>query len=66
MEGEVANEVGYLPILVPKFPGRFYYLFGKPIDTAGIFLTLREHSIPLPFLLQVSKAVWQFVAGLQE
>ena len=38
MEGEVANQVAYFPGLLPKVPGRFYYLFGKPIDTAGIFL----------------------------
>lgn len=33
--GEVANQDFYLPGLLPKIPGRFYYLFGKPIETKG-------------------------------
>lgn len=33
--GEVANQQLYIPGLVPKIPGRFYYLFGKPIETKG-------------------------------
>ncbi|KAL9162817.1 hypothetical protein ABFS82_06G002500 [Erythranthe guttata] len=33
--GEVSNQDVHLPILVPKVPGRFYYLFGKPIETIG-------------------------------
>ncbi|XP_010532193.1 PREDICTED: acyltransferase-like protein At1g54570, chloroplastic [Tarenaya hassleriana] len=33
--GEVANQRLYLPGLLPKIPGRFYYLFGKPIHTKG-------------------------------
>ncbi|XP_060218058.1 phytyl ester synthase 1, chloroplastic-like [Lycium barbarum] len=35
MDGEVANQALYLPGLLPKIPGRFYYLFGKPIHTKG-------------------------------
>lgn len=34
-EGEVANQELYLPGLLPKLPGRFYFLFGKPIATKG-------------------------------
>ncbi|KAG5244936.1 acyltransferase protein [Salix suchowensis] len=34
-QGEVANQIFYLPGLLPKVPGRFYYLFGKPIETKG-------------------------------
>ncbi|CAH2079612.1 unnamed protein product [Thlaspi arvense] len=33
--GEVANQQLYIPGLLPKIPGRFYYLFGKPIRTKG-------------------------------
>ncbi|KAF2536369.1 hypothetical protein F2Q68_00019956 [Brassica cretica] len=33
--GEVANQQLYLPGVLPKIPGRFYYLFGKPIHTKG-------------------------------
>lgn len=35
MTGEVANQTLYLPGILPKVPGRFYYLFGKPIHTKG-------------------------------
>eukprot|EP01018_Ginkgo_biloba_P005958 Gb_18591 [translate_table: standard] len=35
MSGEVANQQMYLPFLAPKPPGRLYFLFGKPISTAG-------------------------------
>ncbi|KAL9393263.1 hypothetical protein Peur_012548 [Populus x canadensis] len=34
-KGEVANQELYLPGLLPKLPGRFYFLFGKPIATKG-------------------------------
>ncbi|KAI3768819.1 hypothetical protein L2E82_19654 [Cichorium intybus] len=35
MEGEIASQDLYFPILIPKVPGRYYYLFGKPIKTEG-------------------------------
>uniref|UniRef100_A0A6M2EXF1 Acyltransferase n=1 Tax=Populus davidiana TaxID=266767 RepID=A0A6M2EXF1_9ROSI len=34
-KGEVANQELYLPGVLPKVPGRFYFLFGKPIETRG-------------------------------
>jgi hypothetical protein len=33
--GEVANQQVYLPGILPKVPGRFYFYFGKPIETEG-------------------------------
>ncbi|KAF9605406.1 hypothetical protein IFM89_016983 [Coptis chinensis] len=33
--GEVGNQEFFLPGVIPKIPGRFYYLFGKPIETKG-------------------------------
>uniref|UniRef100_A0A803KWH6 Acyltransferase n=1 Tax=Chenopodium quinoa TaxID=63459 RepID=A0A803KWH6_CHEQI len=38
LEGEVANQVAYFPGVVPKIPGRFYFMFSKPIDTAEDFI----------------------------
>nr|GLL16405.1 acyltransferase-like protein At3g26840, chloroplastic isoform X3 [Ipomoea trifida] len=35
MEGEVGNQDVHSPIILPKLPGRFYYYFGKPIETQG-------------------------------
>ncbi|KAK8566077.1 hypothetical protein V6N13_021152 [Hibiscus sabdariffa] len=40
--GEVANQHMYLPVMLPKFPGRFYYYFGKPILTEGMKVELRD------------------------
>lgn len=40
IEGEVANQDLHLPVILPKIPGRFYFLFGKPIETEGIYLLL--------------------------
>lgn len=33
--GEVGNTDLFLPGVLPKLPGRYYYLFGKPIVTKG-------------------------------
>lgn len=37
MSGEVANQDVHLPGILPKLPGRFYYYFGKPFETEGMF-----------------------------
>lgn len=34
--GEDGNQVLHLPGLLPKVPGRLYFLFGKPIETKGM------------------------------
>ncbi|KAI3707659.1 hypothetical protein L6452_26286 [Arctium lappa] len=41
-EGEVANQQLHIPIVMPKIPGRFYYLFGKPIRTKGLEKVLND------------------------
>ncbi|ERN16884.1 hypothetical protein AMTRI_Chr02g264470 [Amborella trichopoda] len=40
--GELANQDMYCPGLLPKIPGRFYYLFGKPIETRERKAELRD------------------------
>ncbi|KHG23190.1 hypothetical protein F383_03446 [Gossypium arboreum] len=34
-DGEVGNQQLFIPGMLPKIPGRFYYLFGKPIKLKG-------------------------------
>ena len=34
--GEVANQLVHMPLILPKVPGRFYYYFGKPLETEGM------------------------------
>ena len=50
-EGEVSNQDLHLPGILPKLPGRFYYLFGKPIKTKGMknILENRENASKLYF-----------------
>ncbi|KAE8665697.1 Esterase/lipase/thioesterase family protein isoform 2 [Hibiscus syriacus] len=40
--GKVANQQMHLPVMLPKFPGRLYYYFGKPILTEGMKMELRD------------------------
>ncbi|KAI3960155.1 hypothetical protein MKW98_016879 [Papaver atlanticum] len=35
-KGEVAKQDMFVPGVLAKIPGRFYYLFGKPIETKGM------------------------------
>nr|GEY36890.1 acyltransferase-like protein At1g54570, chloroplastic [Tanacetum cinerariifolium] len=35
MSGGIANQPLHFPFLLPKYPGRLYYKFGKPIRTKG-------------------------------
>ncbi|KAJ6848674.1 acyltransferase-like protein, chloroplastic [Iris pallida] len=44
MDGEVAKQDLYLPVLLPKVPGRFYYLFGKPFETRGMNILKDQES----------------------
>ncbi|KAJ0850426.1 hypothetical protein HanPSC8_Chr13g0580661 [Helianthus annuus] len=40
MGGEIAQQPLHIPIFLPKLPGRYYFLFGKPIQTKG-----KEHML---------------------
>ncbi|KAK1394011.1 hypothetical protein POM88_013067 [Heracleum sosnowskyi] len=46
-EGEIAKQDLHLPISLPKVPGRFYFLFGKPIETEAkeFHLDILQHEI---------------------
>ncbi|WOL16464.1 hypothetical protein Cni_G25251 [Canna indica] len=35
-DDEVSNQQLFVPVFLPKIPGRLYYLFGKPIETQGM------------------------------
>jgi len=51
--GEVANQQVHMPGILPKVPGRFYYYFGKPIETAGMSL-----SMPIYFTARNTHEMW--------
>ncbi|KAF3485887.1 hypothetical protein F2Q69_00055852, partial [Brassica cretica] len=64
-ETELGNQDCYLPGLLPKIPGRFYYYFGKPIETEGKEQELRDKEKAQEFYLQVKSEVEQCIAYLK-
>lgn len=64
MGGEIANQDFYPPGLLPKIPGRFYYLFGKPIQTKGRELMLKDKENARELYSQIKSEVEQNIAFL--
>ncbi|EOY02897.1 Esterase/lipase/thioesterase family protein, putative [Theobroma cacao] len=64
--GEVANQQVYTPWMVPKFPGRFYFFFGKPIETEGMKLEPRDKEKSQELYLHVKSEVEKCLAFLQD
>ncbi|CAN8272597.1 unnamed protein product [Cochlearia groenlandica] len=62
-ESEVGNQDCYFPGIVPKIPGRFYYYFGRPIETKGKNLKDKEKAQEL--YMQVKNEVEQCIAYLK-
>ncbi|KNA07191.1 hypothetical protein SOVF_174150 [Spinacia oleracea] len=56
-EGEVGNENLFIPGLLPKIPGRFYYLFGKPIETQGREELLKDKKSAEELYMQIKSEV---------
>ncbi|KAI4387896.1 hypothetical protein MLD38_000285 [Melastoma candidum] len=65
-EGEVANQDAHFPGILPKVPGRFYYYFGKPIETAGRKQELRDREKANELYLEVKAEVEKCIAYLRE
>lgn len=55
--GEVANQQLFPPGLLPKVPGRFYYLFGKPMKTEGREDLLKDKEKANQLYLQIKSEV---------
>lgn len=66
MRGEIANQDLYLPGVLPKLPGRFYYLFGKPIETKGREVLLKDKENANDLYLQIKSEVEQSIAYLMK
>ncbi|CAI0432370.1 unnamed protein product [Linum tenue] len=56
-KGEVANQELFVPGLLPKVPGRMYFLFGKPIETKGREDILRNREDAHQLYLQIKSDV---------
>ncbi|KAJ4831350.1 hypothetical protein Tsubulata_015973 [Turnera subulata] len=63
-KGEVANQDITIPVLLPKIPGRFYFLFGKPIQTKGERKMLEDRESANRLYLQIKSEVEKSIAYL--
>ncbi|OMO98926.1 Diacylglycerol acyltransferase [Corchorus olitorius] len=63
-KGEVANQELFIPGLLPKLPGRFYYLFGKPIKLKGREDLVENRENANELYLHVKSEVEQCIAYL--
>ncbi|CAK7328372.1 unnamed protein product [Dovyalis caffra] len=62
----VGDEDMHYPWVLPKFPGRFYYYFGKPIETEGRKLELRDKDKAQELYLEIKHEVEKYLAFLKE
>ena len=62
--GKFANQDLFIPMLMPKIPGRFYYLFGKPIKTKGREDILKDKQVANQLYLQIKSEVEHSMAFL--
>ncbi|KAK9272317.1 hypothetical protein L1049_002688 [Liquidambar formosana] len=65
VNGEVGNQDIHFTGLLPKLPGRFYYFFGKPIETKGRKHELRDREKCHELYLHVKSEVESCLAYLK-
>ncbi|XP_078168111.1 esterase/lipase/thioesterase family protein isoform X2 [Carex rostrata] len=65
-DGEVSQQEFCLPIIVPKVPGRFYYLFGKPIETKGQEILLKDSDNAMAVYRQIKSEIEGIMAYLKK
>lgn len=61
---EVADQDLYFPFFMPKVPGRFYYLFGKPIETKERMEMLKDRQNANEVYLQIKSEVEGIISYL--
>ncbi|XP_026449370.1 acyltransferase-like protein At1g54570, chloroplastic [Papaver somniferum] len=62
--GEVGNQNMFIPGLLPKIPGRLYYLFGTPIETKGKKKELKDRDNANVLYLQIKSEVENMMSYL--
>ncbi|KAF6988968.1 hypothetical protein CFC21_006379 [Triticum aestivum] len=65
VKGEEGNQDMHIPAIVPKVPGRFYYLFGKPIKMEGMNNVLTDRESANKVYLHIKSEVENAMAYLQ-
>lgn len=66
MEGEVSKQDLHYPGLLPKLPGRFYYLFGKPYETRGKNDILKDRESANEVYLQIKSDIEGIITYLKK
>ncbi|XP_019437421.1 PREDICTED: acyltransferase-like protein At3g26840, chloroplastic [Lupinus angustifolius] len=64
--GELGNQPVHLPGFFPKIPGRFYYYFGKPFETEGRKLELKDREKAQELYLEIKSEVERCLDYLKE
>ncbi|XP_074309170.1 phytyl ester synthase 2, chloroplastic-like isoform X1 [Silene latifolia] len=64
--GEVSNQPIHFPLILPKVPGRLYFIFGKPIETKGRQEELKDKQKAGELYLQIKGEVEASLAYLKE
>ncbi|KAF0908349.1 hypothetical protein E2562_024759 [Oryza meyeriana var. granulata] len=65
VKGEDGNQDIYIPALLPKVPGRFYYLFGKPIEMKGMDNVVRDRKSANEVYLHIKSEVENLMSYLK-
>lgn len=64
VDDEISNQQLYFPGLLPKLPGRLYYLFGKPIETRGMDI-LKHRKNANVLYLQIKSEIERIISYLK-
>uniref|UniRef100_A0A0E0FS46 Serine aminopeptidase S33 domain-containing protein n=1 Tax=Oryza nivara TaxID=4536 RepID=A0A0E0FS46_ORYNI len=65
VKGEDGNQDVHIPALLPKVPGRFYYLFGKPIEMKGMDNVVRDRKSANEVYLHIKSEVESLMSYLK-
>ncbi|KAK6153337.1 hypothetical protein DH2020_012976 [Rehmannia glutinosa] len=65
-EGEIGKQRIHYPVLLPKLPGRVYFLFGKPISTQGREDILKNKDKAREMYLDIQNEIEKCIAFLKE
>uniref|UniRef100_A0A0E0JIS3 Serine aminopeptidase S33 domain-containing protein n=1 Tax=Oryza punctata TaxID=4537 RepID=A0A0E0JIS3_ORYPU len=65
VKGEEGNQVLHLPVVLPKLPGRLYYLFGKPIEMKGMDGVQRDRESANQLYLDIKSEVENIMSYLK-
>lgn len=63
---DIVKRITFPPVVLPKIPGRFYFLFGKPIEATDKEECLRNEQITQQFYSHIQSQIENCIAYLLE